>query len=280
MVSNNLKKKSQKHFKFSRTIVIMKNNSYLKSNYNSFLFLKIDWSENSHSFSVTYNTSKKKKHFQKILWILLVCTFHIHFYIHSGKIIFIKIIYSLCIIAILNNFSNTLIFLHQNSLWYQIPIVLTLQCFTIYLQYIYFYFVKEKKKTSNTREKKISKSLHVNNTFHHQMVAWMERVHESNFNFPLARASPLPLWTRSEQDRLSRHVDAESLLSIYLVILVNFLLVANDYINREMYLYYYYQGLLIKWKNLASISINIQRKVSKEYLLKGKKENLVLNEKI
>lgn len=59
----------------------------------------------------------------------------------------------------------------------------------------------------------------------------MERVHESNFNFPLARASPLPLWTRSEQDRLSRHVDAESLLSIYLVILVNFLLVANDYIN-------------------------------------------------
>lgn len=74
----------------------------------------------------------------------------------------------------------------------------------------------------------------------------MERVHENNFNFPLARASPLPLWTRSEQDRLSRHVDAESLLSIYLVILVNFLLVANDYINRETYLYYYYQGLLIK----------------------------------
>lgn len=74
----------------------------------------------------------------------------------------------------------------------------------------------------------------------------MERVHESNFNFPLARASPLPLWTRSEQDRLSRHVDAESLLSIYLVILVNFLLVANDYINRETYLYYYYQGLLVK----------------------------------
>lgn len=72
----------------------------------------------------------------------------------------------------------------------------------------------------------------------------MERVHENNFNFLLARASPLPLWTRSEQDRLSRHVDAESLLSIYLVILVNFLLVANDYINREMYLYYYYQGLL------------------------------------
>lgn len=280
MVSNNLKKKSQKHFKFSQTIVIMKNNLYLKPNYNSFLFLKIDWSENSHSFSVSYNTSKKKKNFQKILWILLVCTFHIHFYIHSGKIIFIKIIYSLCIIAILNNFSNTLIFLHQNSLWYQIPIVLTLQCFTIYLQYIYFYFVKEKKKHLTQEKKKISKSLHVNNTFHHQMVAWMERVHENNFNFLLARASPLPLWTRSEQDRLSRHVDAESLLSIYLVILVNFLLVANDYINRETYLYYYYQGLLVKWKNLASISINIQRKVSKEYLLKGKKENLVLNEKI
>lgn len=74
----------------------------------------------------------------------------------------------------------------------------------------------------------------------------MERVHENNFNFPLARASPLPLWTRSEQDRLSRHVDAESLSSIYLVILVNFLLVANDYINRETYLYYYYQGLLVK----------------------------------
>lgn len=59
----------------------------------------------------------------------------------------------------------------------------------------------------------------------------MERVHENNFNFLLARAFSLPLWTRSEQDRLSRHVDAESLSSIYLVILVNFLLVANDYIN-------------------------------------------------
>lgn len=145
--------------------------------------------------------------------------------------------------------------------------------FSISTFILLFYFVKEKKKHPTQEKKKISKSLHVNNTFHHQMVAWMERVHESNFNFLLARASSL--WTRSEQDRLSRHVDAESLLSIYLVILVNFLLVANDYINREMYLYYYYQGLLIKWKNLASISINIQRKVSKEYLLKGKKENLV-----
>lgn len=152
--------------------------------------------------------------------------------------------------------------------------------FSISTFILLFYFVKEKKNIQRKRKKKISKSLYVNNTFHHQMVAWMERVHESNFNFLLARASPLPLWTRSEQDRLSRHVDAESLSSIYLVILVNFLLVANDYINRETYLYYYYQGLLIKWKNLATISINIQRKVSKEYLLKGKKENLVLNEKI
>lgn len=153
MVSNNLKKKSQKHFKFSQTIVIMKNNLYLKPNYNSFLFLKIDWSENSHSFSVSYNIRKKKKHFQKILWILLVCTFHIHFYIHSGKRIFIKIIYSLCII--LNNFSNTLIFLHQNSSTnctyftklYNLPSVYL-------LLFCCFILLKKKKNIQRKRKKK------------------------------------------------------------------------------------------------------------------------------
>lgn len=151
--------------------------------------------------------------------------------------------------------------------------------FSISTFILLFYFVKEKKKHPTQEKKKISKSLHVNNTFHHQMVAWMERVHENNFNFLLARASPLPLWTRSEQDRLSRHVDAESLSSIYLVILVNFLLVANDYINREMYLYYYYRGLLVKWKNLASISINIQKKVARSICLRVKKKILSLTKK-
>lgn len=154
MVSNNLKKKSQKHFKFSQTIIIMKNNLYLKPNYNSFLFLKIDWSENSHSFSVSYNTSKKKKHFQKILWILLVCTFHIHFYIHSGKIIFIKIIYSLCIIAILNNFSNTLIFLLQNSSTNYTYFTMLYNLPSVYLVLFCCFILLKKKKTSNTREKK------------------------------------------------------------------------------------------------------------------------------
>lgn len=161
MVSNNLKKKSQKHFKFSQTIVIMKNNLYLKPNYDSFLFLKIDWSGNFHSFSVSYNTRKKKKHFQKILWILLVCIFHIHFYIHSDKIIFIKIIYSLCIIAILNNFSNTLIFLHQNSstnctyftMLYNLP--------SVYLLLFCCFILLKKKKTSNAREKKKSQNLYM-----------------------------------------------------------------------------------------------------------------------
>lgn len=56
---------------------------------------------------------------------------------------------------------------------------------------IFIFFQREKKKTiQHKREEKSQKSLHINNTFHHhQMVAWMERVNESNFNFLLTQAS-------------------------------------------------------------------------------------------
>lgn len=63
--------------------------------------------------------------------------------------------------------------------------------------YLFLFFSKKKKKDHSTqRKEKSQKSLHVNNTFHHhQMVAWMERVNESNFNFLLTQASPPPLDT-------------------------------------------------------------------------------------
>lgn len=58
---------------------------------------------------------------------------------------------------------------------------------------IFIFFQREKKKTiQHKREEKSQKSLHINNTFHHQMIAWMERVNESNFNFLLTQASPPP----------------------------------------------------------------------------------------
>lgn len=62
--------------------------------------------------------------------------------------------------------------------------------------YLFLFFSKKKKKDHSTqRKEKSQKSLHINNTFHHQMIAWMERVNESNFNFLLTQASPPPLDT-------------------------------------------------------------------------------------
>lgn len=85
---------------------------------------------------------------------------------------------------------------------------------SVYLLLFCCFILLKKKKKSNAREKKISKSLHVNNTFHHQMVAWMERVHESNFNFPLVRASP-PLDTIRTRSFVSTRRCRKSVINIF-----------------------------------------------------------------